>query len=105
MKSIMIAVAAAMAMAVAGSASAAQANDLLKANGCAGCHDIAKKKVGPALSDVVAKAPAAGKERDAFISNLVSKVTGGKGHPNIKAKPEDVDKTLHAVVAEVKDKK
>lgn len=98
MKSIVVAVAAGLAMAVAGVAGAEDAAELLKANGCSGCHDINTKKVGPALKDVAAKAPAKGAQRDAFEADLVKKVTSGKGHPNVKAKPEDVQKTIHAVV-------
>ncbi len=98
MKSMMIAAAAALAMAAAGSAFAADADDMLKANGCLNCHDMNTKKVGPAFKDVASKAPAKGAERDAYEAKLVDKVSGAKGHPSVKAKKEDVAKMVHAIV-------
>jgi cytochrome c len=98
MKSMIIAAAAALAMTAAGSAFAAEGEDMLKANGCLNCHDMNTKKVGPAFADVAKKAPAKGKERDAYEAKLVEKVAGGKGHPAVKAKQEDVAKMVHAIV-------
>jgi cytochrome c len=82
MKAMLLAMAAAGVLAAG--AVHAQGTDALKAAGCLGCHDVEKKKVGPALKDVAAKykgdAGAAGK--------LVAKIKEGKGHPKSKA-PED----------------
>lgn len=65
--------------------------DLLKSKGCLGCHDMEKKKVGPAFKDVAAKNQ--GKE-DA----LVAKVSGAKGHPKVNATEEEVRKAVHQVL-------
>ena len=54
-----------------------QAQDVLKAKGCLGCHDMDKKKVGPAYKDVAAKYKG---NKDAE-SMLVAKLKEGKGHP------------------------
>jgi cytochrome c len=51
MKATMLVLAVAAALA----AGAAQAQDVLKARGCLNCHEMDKKKVGPAFKDVAAK--------------------------------------------------
>jgi cytochrome c len=80
MKAVVTAFAAA-SMLVCGGAVLAQ--DVLKANGCLGCHDMEKKKVGPAYKDVAAKYKG---NKDA-VAMLVAKIKDGKGHPKL-AKPE-----------------
>ena len=84
MKSIVIAAVVAVGMAAAGTASAQEA--LAKSSGCLNCHDVATKKMGPAFKDVAAKykgkadAPAA----------LVTLLSTAKGHPEVKAKGDDL---------------
>lgn len=51
-----------------------------KANGCLGCHDVAKKKVGPALNASKALAPDA----------LVAKIKGAAPHSDIKLSDADL---------------
>ena len=52
MKAVMIAAAAALAL----SAGVVSANeDMAKKNGCMGCHQVAKKVVGPSFADVAKK--------------------------------------------------
>lgn len=70
-----------MAVTVAGlllAATGAQADaglDLAKKSGCLNCHDVDKKKVGPAYKDVAAKYRGqAGAE-----AKLIAKVTHGGG--------------------------
>jgi cytochrome c551/c552 len=74
---------------------AAQAQDVLKAKGCLGCHDLEKKKVGPALKDIAAKyqgdAGAAGK--------LVAKLKEAKGHPKVNASEEELNAAVKQVLA------
>src|SRR5512138_2748598 len=82
---------AAGSLVVATGAAAQSGADLLKAKGCLGCHDLEKKKVGPAFKDVAAKNQ--GKE-DA----LVAKVAGAKGHPKVNASEEDVRKAVEQVL-------
>lgn len=73
MKAVMVAAAAALAL-TAGIASADEA--LAKKNACMGCHQVAKKVVGPAFADVAKKykgdAGAA-----AHLEHVI--VKGGKG--------------------------
>lgn len=74
MKSIIVGIAAAGLM-VAGSAIATDMPDLAKKNGCAACHAIDKKVVGPAWMDVAKKYKGdAGAE-----AKLITKVSKGGG--------------------------
>lgn len=79
----MLAVMAAAAMLAAG---AARAEDALKDKSCVKCHEMDKKKVGPAIKDIAAKYKG-NKDAEAM---LVGKVTGGKGHPKAKESEADV---------------
>jgi len=89
-KVFVLAVAGALAV---GAAFAASAADVLKAKGCLNCHDMDKKKVGPAIKDVAAKYKGkAGAEGD-----LVAKLKAGKPHPKVKAS----DAELEAAVKEM----
>jgi cytochrome c len=74
------------------------APDMLKAKGCLGCHDMEKKKVGPAYKDVAAKY-----KGDAGASaKIVGELKSGKGHPvKVNASDEDL-KTLADYVLTVK---
>ena len=54
MKSIVLLMAVA-GMLVPGVVNAQLAADLLKSKGCLGCHEVDKKKIGPAFKDVAAK--------------------------------------------------
>ena len=69
----------------------AQSGDVLKDKGCLNCHDLEKKKVGPAFKEVAAKR--AGKSDE-----IVAKLKEGKGHPKVSANEPDikvaVDKAL-----------
>ena len=84
MKGIIIAAVAAGAFAASGAAVAQE--DLAKASGCLNCHSVDAKKIGPAFKDVAAKY----KGQAGAADKLVAEITGAKGHPSVKAKPEDV---------------
>jgi cytochrome c len=74
MKSIIVSIAAAGLM-VVGSAMATDMPDLAKKNGCAACHSIDKKLIGPAWMDVAKKYKGdAGAE-----AKLVTKISKGGG--------------------------
>ena len=77
-----------VAMAVAGLliGGAVQAQDALKAGGCLGCHDMDKKKVGPAYKDVAAKYKG-NKDAEAM---LVAKIKDGKGHAKINKSEAEI---------------
>lgn len=94
MKTILTVGAAVFALTVAGGAHA-QA-DLLKANGCMNCHDIATKKVGPSFKDIAAKFKGkAGAEKE-----IVAKLKEGKGHPAAKASDADLATMVKFVLAQ-----
>jgi cytochrome c len=73
MKAVVIAAAAALALS-AGMASADEA--LAKKNGCLGCHQVAKKVVGPSFQDIAKKYK--GDDKAAEHLETVT-VKGGKG--------------------------
>ena len=93
MKFFAVAIVASIAMAGAGVANAQQ--ELAQKNGCLNCHAVDTKKMGPAFKDVAAKykgkADAEGK--------LVEELTSGKGHPAIKASPDDVKSLVKWVLS------
>jgi cytochrome c len=83
-KVVVVAVAGALA---AGAAFAALGADVLKEKGCLGCHDMDKKKVGPAFKDVAAKYKG---KKDAG-AELVAKLKDGKGHPKVQAPDAELE--------------
>jgi len=87
MKLISMAVATSIALCATGAAVAQE--DLAKSSGCLNCHAIDTKKVGPAFKDVAAKY----KGKADAEAMLDAKISGAKGHPAVKASPDDV-KTL-----------
>jgi cytochrome c len=84
MKSVAIAAIVAVGMATAGTASAQEA--LAKSSGCMNCHDVATKKIGPAFKDVAAKY----KGKADAEAMLVTKLSTAAGHPEVKAKGDDL---------------
>ena len=77
-------------MLVSGIAYAQSAEELLKSKNCLNCHELDKKKVGPAFKDVAAKYKG-NKEAEA---KLIAELKEGKGHP-IKIVASDAElKTL-----------
>jgi cytochrome c len=90
--------AALLILAIAGSLAAGVAHaqsgaEVAKAKGCLNCHEMDKKKVGPAYKDVAAKYK--GDKNAAAM--LVEKLKEGKGHMKIAAS----DAELKAVVGYV----
>jgi cytochrome c len=82
-KAIVIVASAALGLAVAGLGMASE--ELAKKSGCLGCHDVAKKKAGPAFKDVAAKYKGQADAAD----KLVAELGDTKKHPANKASPED----------------
>ena len=91
MKGMLVALAAAGVL-IGGSV---QAQDALKAAGCLGCHDMDKKKVGPAYKDVAAKYKG-NKDAEAM---LVAKIKDGKGHAKINKPEADIKKAVEEALA------
>jgi cytochrome c len=73
-------------------AGAQAAPDILKAKGCLNCHELDKKKVGPAFKEVAAKK--AGK-----ADELVAKLKDGKGHMKINATEAEIKAAVDQVLA------
>ena len=94
MKSLLLVVAAAAALA-AGYGFAQSGPEVLKAKGCLGCHDMDKKKVGPAYKDVAAKY----KGNKGAASELVAKLKDGKGHPKIAASDAELKAAVDTVLS------
>jgi cytochrome c len=94
MRRIAMAVTASIALAAAGAAGAQEA--LAKSSGCLNCHAVDTKKMGPAFKDVAAKYKG---QADAEAT-LVAKVSGGKGHPAVKASGDDVKSLIKWVLSQ-----
>ena len=80
MKRLLITVAVSAGLA-SGAVLAQSGADVLKAKGCLNCHDMDKKKVGPAFKDVAAKY----KGDKSKAAEIVAKIKDGKGHPKVAA--------------------
>jgi cytochrome c len=93
MKILAAAVVASIAIATGGIANAQQ--DLAQKSGCLNCHAVDTKKVGPAFKDVAAKYKG---QADAE-AKLTAEISGAKGHPQVKASPDDVKSLVKWVLA------
>ncbi len=91
MKRLLITIAVSAGLA-SGAVLAQSGADVLKAKGCLNCHDMDKKKVGPAFKDVAAKH----KKEDAAA--IVEKIKSGKGHPKVAASDADLNAAVGAVL-------
>ena len=90
MKSMVLVVVAAAGLMMSGMANAQSGADLAKAKNCMGCHDVDKKKVGPAFKDIAAKHKG-NKEAEATLAGALKE---GKGHPTKVAATDAELKTL-----------
>jgi cytochrome c len=95
MKTILMTGATVIALAMAGGAQA-QADALMKANGCMNCHAVDTKKVGPSFKDIAAK----NKGKADAEAALVAQLKAGKGHPAIKASDADIGTMVKFVLAQ-----
>ena len=93
MKSTIVAGLLVAGLVLAGPASASA--DLAKSSGCLKCHDVDKKKMGPAYKDVAA----AHKGKAADEAAIVAKLMAGKDHPPVKASEADVKTLVKWVLA------
>ena len=94
MKAMMMMVAlAGAALALSGTASAQEA--LAKSSGCLNCHSVDAKKMGPAFKDVAAKY----KGKADAEATLATKISTAKGHPEVKASPDDVKAVIKWVLS------
>jgi len=95
MKALLIAGALAAGLSV-GVVLAQSGPEVLKSKGCLGCHDMDKKKVGPAFKDVAAKYKG---DKDASAA-IVAKMKAGKGHPKINASDAELKAGVDHVLSQ-----
>ena len=69
--------------------------DVAKQKGCLTCHEMDKKKVGPAYKDVAAKYKG---DKNAQ-SMLAEKLKEGKGHPKVAATDAELKAVLGYVLS------
>jgi cytochrome c len=86
-------IAAAFAFAAAGAANAQEA--LAKSSGCLNCHAVDTKKMGPAFKEIATKY----KGKADAATTLSDKLAAGKGHPAVKASPDDVKALVKWILA------
>ncbi len=94
MKAVVIAAVVAAGLACAGTANAQEA--LAKSSGCMNCHDVATKKIGPAFKDIAAKY----KGKADAEKTLVTKLSSASGHPEVKAKGDDLTSLVKWVLSQ-----
>ncbi len=70
--------------------------DVAKAKGCLNCHEVDKKKVGPAFKEVAAKY----KDDKGATGNLAGKLKDGKGHPKIAASDGELKAMVQYVLSQ-----
>ena len=93
MKAIVIA--ATVAVGFAGGLAQASP-ELAKSSGCLNCHAVDTKKVGPSFKDIAAK----NKGNADAEAKIVSELTTAKGHPAVKASPDDVKSLVKWVLSQ-----
>ena len=90
MKSMLLLMVVASGLVIAGMANAQSGADLAKSKNCMNCHELDKKKVGPAFKDVAVKY----KDNKDAEAKLVGELKEGKGHPTKVAATDAELKTL-----------
>ena len=68
---------------------------LAKSSGCLNCHAVDTKKMGPAFKDIAAKY----KGKADAEATLATKISTAKGHPEVKASPDDVKSLVKWILA------
>ena len=69
---------------------------LVQFSGCLNCHAVDTKKVGPSFKDVAAKY----KGKADAEATIVTELTTAKGHPAVKASPDDVKSLVKWVLSQ-----
>lgn len=82
-----------VAGALAGGMIQVQAQDAPKK--CMGCHDVDKKKVGPAFKDAAAKH----KGDKGAAGAIVAKMKEGKGHPKVAGSDDELKAAVEAALS------
>jgi cytochrome c len=79
----------------AGVALAQSGADVVKAKGCATCHAVDQKKVGPSYKSIAAKY----KGDAAAQSSLVARLKDGKSHPKVAASDAELNAAVGYVLS------
>ena len=93
MKSALLVIALS-ALAARGAAIAQSGPDIVKAK-CAGCHELDKKKVGPAFKDIATKH----RDNKDAAGTLIAKLKDGKGHMKVSATDAELDAAVQYVLS------
>jgi cytochrome c len=94
-KSLTVGVVALAALATGGVAMAQDGEALAKSSGCLNCHAVDAKKMGPSFKDIAAKY----KGKADAEATLSAKLSGAKGHPEVKASGADLTAILKWVLS------
>jgi cytochrome c len=94
MKALYIALAVAVG-AASGAVLAQSGQDVLKAKGCMGCHDVDKKKVGPSFKDIAAKH----KGDKSKAAAIAARIKEGKGHPKSAASEAELKAAVEQILS------
>ena len=81
-------------LAATGAAIAQSGPDAAKAK-CAGCHELDKKKVGPAFKDIATKH----RDNKDAAGTLVAKIKEGKGHTKVSATDAELNAAVQYVLS------
>ena len=94
-KSLAVGLVAAAVLTAGGVARAADEEALAKSSGCLNCHAVDAKKMGPSFKEIAAKY----KGKADAQAMLTAKLSTAKGHPEVKAKGDDLTKLVKWVLA------
>ncbi len=79
-------------MQFAGAANAQSGAELAKSKNCMNCHELDKKKVGPAFKDIAAKKP--------DEAATIAKLKDGKGHMKVAASDAELKTLVEYVLSQ-----
>lgn len=94
-KSLTVAFVAAALLTSGGVVMAQDGEAIAKSSGCLTCHAVAEKKLGPAFKEIATKY----KGKADAEATLTAKLSGAKGHPEVKAKGADLTAVLKWVLS------
>jgi cytochrome c len=94
-KSLAVGLVAVALLAAGGVARADGEEALAKSSGCLNCHAVDAKKMGPSFKETAAKY----KGKADAQATLTAKLSAAKGHPEVKAKGDDLTKLIKWILA------
>jgi cytochrome c len=99
MKSLIVSIAVAAGLSFAGSAMSADMPTIAKKNGCANCHSIDKKVVGPAWQDIANKYKGDATAADKLSAKVAKGGGGVWGAVAMPAQPKVSEADIKEMVA------